>query len=323
VGYLIGTDEAGYGPNLGPLVVSVSVWRVPPGVHADDLYDHLRDVVRRESRRDGEPPNERAWMADSKLLYRPGEGLKHLERGLWAAWAALDQRPDTWSEVWHTLAPDAIDRLFAEPWYSDYDCRAPFDAKLGDIDALGERLCEGMAANNIWLADLVSRPIFPKQFNEMLRQHESKGTALSHVTLGLVRDVVAQLDDEPISVVCDKHGGRDRYGRLLSEFFPDHLIEVRGESRQMSAYRFGPPHRRIEARFSAKAESFLPVALASMASKYLRELAMLAFNEFWCDRVAGLQSTAGYPQDAKRFKADIAEVQRKLELDDDMIWRNK
>ena len=27
--YLLGTDEAAYGPKLGPLVVSVTVWRVP------------------------------------------------------------------------------------------------------------------------------------------------------------------------------------------------------------------------------------------------------------------------------------------------------
>ena len=30
--YLIGTDEAGYGPNLGPLVISATVWQVPDGV---------------------------------------------------------------------------------------------------------------------------------------------------------------------------------------------------------------------------------------------------------------------------------------------------
>ena len=30
--YLIGTDEAGYGPNLGPLVISASVWHVPDGL---------------------------------------------------------------------------------------------------------------------------------------------------------------------------------------------------------------------------------------------------------------------------------------------------
>ena len=51
-----------------------------------------------------------------------------------------------------------------------------------------------------------------------------------------------------------------------------------------------------------KGEEFLPTALASMTAKYLRELSMRAFNEFWCARVPGLRPTAGYPGDAPRFK---------------------
>jgi len=60
-----------------------------------------------------------------------------------------------------------------------------------------------------------------------------------------------------------------------------------------------------------------------MASKYLREMAMRAFNQFWCDRVPGLQPTAGYPQDAKRFRADIAETQKRLHIEDRILWRVK
>ena len=43
--YLIGTDEAGYGPNLGPLVISATVWRVPDGVRAEGLYKRLPGIV--------------------------------------------------------------------------------------------------------------------------------------------------------------------------------------------------------------------------------------------------------------------------------------
>lgn len=42
---LIATDEAGYGPNLGPLVISASVWEVPDGVRSEDLYRCLDKVV--------------------------------------------------------------------------------------------------------------------------------------------------------------------------------------------------------------------------------------------------------------------------------------
>jgi hypothetical protein len=77
----------------------------------------------------------------------------------------------------------------------------------------------------------------------------------------------------------------------------------------------------VEVRFHTKAESHLPAALASMASKYLRELAMEALNGFWCRRVDGLHRTAGYPLDAKRFKAEIAAVQAELGIEDRRLWR--
>ncbi len=60
-----------------------------------------------------------------------------------------------------------------------------------------------------------------------------------------------------------------------------------------------------------------------MASKYLRELAMRALNDYWRRRVPNLAPTAGYPQDAKRFRADIAETQARLHIDDRVLWRMK
>ena len=75
--------------------------------------------------------------------------------------------------------------------------------------------------------------------------------------------------------------------------------------------------------FQAKGESHLPTALASMASKYLRELAMQAFNGFWSEHVPDLRPTAGYPVDALRFKADIAAAQQALGISDRILWRSR
>ena len=60
-----------------------------------------------------------------------------------------------------------------------------------------------------------------------------------------------------------------------------------------------------------------------MASKYLRELAMRAFNEFWCGRVPELAPTAGYPQDAKRFMSAIQTAKTELGIDDGLLWRDR
>lgn len=173
------------------------------------------------------------------------------------------------------------------------------------------------------LAALHSRAIFEAEFNALVGQHGSKGTVLSHVALELASRVVAPLPRGPISIVCDKHGGRNAYRELLEQWFPDALVEICGEGRDESVYRFGPAQRRVEIRFRAKGERCLAAALASMASKYLRELAMRAVNAFWCKRVPGLAPTAGYPADARRFKQAIARAQAELGIEDRLVWRVK
>ena len=148
------------------------------------------------------------------------------------------------------------------------------------------------------------------------------------VTLGLAKeqiDWVQAIDGSatPIRVLCDKHGGRNHYAGLLNEHFSDHFVEVREESRALSRYRFGPADARVEIEFQAKADDILAAGLASMISKYLRELAMRAFNAFWRGHDAELRPTAGYPSDAKRFKAQIAAVQADLGIADDVMWRKR
>ncbi len=323
MGYLIGTDEAGYGPNLGPLVISASVWQVPDGTRSEDLFDRLGHVVAGSLGKAEKVALPRVVIADSKLLYNSGKDLRHLERGLWAAWTLLGKQPRSWREVWSTLTTQPADEFNACPWLQHYDATLPGDGRALDWSGQATRLRQSFSDQGVRLLSLRSRTVFPQEFNNLLRTHISKGALLSHLTLQLVEQEMRALECGPIAVLCDKHGGRNRYGALLSGRFPDWLIEVRGEGRQESVYRFGPNERRVEFRFRAKAERFLPAALASMASKYLRELAMQAFNEFWCSLVPGLAPTAGYPQDARRFKTAIAPAQRELGIDDDILWRVK
>jgi hypothetical protein len=323
MGYLIGTDEAGYGPNLGPLVISASVWQTPDGMRAEDMFDRLglvfADSIAVAEKYD--PP--RVVVADSKILYHSGGDLRHLERGLWAAWAMLEHQPRTWREVWNKLASETAEELSIRPWFNEYEATVPSDEIADHWFRHSSRLRDSLSVEGVQLLALNSRAVFPQEFNRLLDFYSSKGAMLSHLTLELIQRAMRLLQSGPISVVCDKHGGRNFYSPLLTEHFPDCFVEIHGESRQQSVYRFGPSERRIEFCFRTKAESCLPAALASMASKYLRELAMQAFNKFWCARVPGLAPTAGYPQDAPRFMTAIAPVQREIGIDDAIIWRVK
>jgi hypothetical protein len=339
MGYIVGTDEAGYGPNLGPLLITATVWEAPHDTGADGLFDLLKGVVDRpcpaNSRRRTIPDNkplacyaQRGKLpifGDSKALYISGQGLGRIEQGLWAAWDLLGWDLRTWRDVWQKLAPAALDEIDRSLFYSAFDQALPRDWEInGSDDPTANALWRAkFAQTGVKLLSIRSRAVFPEEFNSLLDQHESKGAALSSLTLGLVAEMLQPLEKGPISVLCDKHGGRDRYAALLTEHFFDGYVEVRGEGRQLSTYHFGPPERRIEFQFRAKAESCLPAALASMASKYLRELAMAAFNAFWISHLPDLVPTAGYPDDAKRFRGNIAAKQRELGIDDTVLWRKK
>src|SRR5207302_11092110 len=75
---LIGMDEAGYGPNYGPLVVGATVWEVPGNPRKADLWRAFAGVVEQSAPVD----DSHIQIADSKEVYSPAKGLANLERGV-------------------------------------------------------------------------------------------------------------------------------------------------------------------------------------------------------------------------------------------------
>ncbi len=318
--FLIGTDEAGYGPNLGPLIISATLWEIPDEIGDDRLYKLLRKVV---CRTPADSHAKRVAWGDSKDLYQAGQGIGQLERGMLAALALGGHRPREWRQLWHMLEAAAADELDAIPWHDGFTATMPLDSDLADLEKVTEFVGAGLERAGIRLRSIVSRALFPAQFNRLLTLYGNKAEVLSRTTLELVSCMLDRCGDAPARVICDKHGGRNRYSALLQQQFTDWLIEVRREGAVESYYAWGLPERRIEIRFREKCEEFLPVALASMASKYLREAAMLAFNHFWQRRIPELRSTAGYPGDSRRFKEEIGALQAELGIDDCALWRPK
>jgi hypothetical protein len=321
--YLLGADEAGYGPNLGPLLITGTLWRVPDELMHRDLYDVLANWVDRGGQQSDS--NEKLAIADSKVLYKSKGALGPLEHNLLAALTSLGECPTRWLDAWKQLAPDSVNYIEQIPWYADFDQdhKLPLDDGPSRIERLGSIFRQAQAETNVQLIAIRSAAVFPSQLNLLIEQLNSKGAALSEQTIKLVDALLMPLGDEPIFVQCDKHGGRNRYAGLLQHVFSDQVIQVLQEGRSHSVYRWGPKTRPVEIRFAAKGESFLPAALASMTSKYLRELAMIAFNAYWQREVPGIGPTAGYPVDARRFRQEIAARQRLLQIPDDVLWRNR
>ena len=320
---ILGTDEAGYGPNLGPLVVSLTAWEAPSG-DLSCLFEPLK--------------NEGIHIGDSKKLYHGGS-LVALETGVLVPLQHLVSTASKGME--YSMFVSCLSQrhkvhkgveLPDTPWCPSCLCakekhRLERNVLEEQIDSLTKKFAAVLQQHQIQLLDMQYRSVEPEEFNQLIDRFHSKGTLLSHITLRLITDQLAKLvrdgNDLPVLILCDKHGGRNHYLDILTEFFPGEFIQTIQQSRERSVYRLTSEGQLLEFQFLAKGESQFPIALASMLSKYQRELAMERFNAFWQSHVPDLQPTAGYPEDAKRFKEQIADAQEKLAIPDAKLWRKR
>ena len=310
----IGTDEAGYGPNLGPLAISVTVWDLPAPAAEFDLYAALASAVDRESDRGG----TRLHIADSKQVYSPSRGVASLETSALALLAQTGPIPRSFPELVARLTGEPLANAEGEPWLREGAIPLPVAAALPEIERLAEELRTACLSAGVRIAALRSDMVETPRFNRECTATGSKGVVLSRTTLNLLeRNWPA--DGLPALVICDKHGGRNQYAALLSESFGDLFIPRLEESAACSRYKL----RGGEVRFQVRAEQYLPTAAASILSKYLREIAMEQFNQFWVSRIPGLKPTKGYPEDARRFRKEIAQKQRELGIPDSVLWRER
>ncbi len=319
--YLIGTDEAGLGPNLGPLVIAATVWELDDDVEFAQLDARLSGIVRRDLPPKAEP--DRSWLiADSKDLFSGTRGWEHLERGVGIAWGLLHQPLDSWREIWSRCAGDNTAELLSQPWHERYDESLPRICDRAALAAQAEHVRRLLDKAGVRLRGLHARAVFPDEFNRLIDVTQNKSTLLSALSLDLVRKALDELPAGAIQIQCDKHGGRDRYLSLLQPRV-ESLVEVVREGALESVYHWQRSGQPIEIGFRPRSERYVSVALASMTAKYLRETALRAFNAFWCARIADLKPTAGYPVDARRFKEQIANEQQRLGIDDALLWRIK
>jgi hypothetical protein len=302
---VVGIDEAGYGPTLGPLVVGATLWSVEPRLVKADYWKLLGDCVTRAVR----PGQWRLPVDDSKSVYQRSKGLSTLERSVLAFASAAGLDCTTFGNLLTGLGVQLSEGRKL-PWYRDLSRPAlPTDPARSRFDGVSQHLKRTMSNAGVRCCGLSAAVVTEDFFNRRVAATRNKAAVLVEHVLRLIQLAGERAGKQDLVLRADRLGGRTNYRELLSLAFPDRHLHIIGFSEKRSRYRLASARNDWFVEFSVDAdEQYLPVALASMLAKYLREVLMGHFNAYWKHQLPTLRPTAGYYTDAHRFLTDIEPV---------------
>jgi ribonuclease HII len=298
---LVGIDEAGYGPILGPLVVSAAVVELPDVLLGKSLWETLRKSVAKM--RAGAAG--RVVINDSKKLHT-GRDYGCLQRGVLASLAAAKMNPvQNVGELLTRLDSNIAGKLGGYPWYGGVkEWELKYDGD--DVGTAGAALGQEMAEQGLRMVGLWSRVLPVGRFNEMVEAVDNKASVLFSLICQLVQQAYKRFGNQNLQIVIDKQSGRSHYRKPLQRMFPGTEMKVIQEDDMTSSYQLSGFDSSMKIHFLQKGDQRqLPIALASMTSKYVRELFMEMLNAYFQERFPAVKPTAGYYKDGKRFLSEL------------------
>lgn len=297
---LVGIDEAGYGPTLGPLVVAATAWHLPLKHVASDLWELLDEAVSRTAERSA----RRLVVGDSKQVYDRKRGIHTLERTVLAFAAQAEVRARTLAEFLQALGT-AVPAAHL-PWYADLAIALPRDAARSACTGAAVLLHGALVRKQIRCLGMRAEVLTEDVYNEQVSRTRNKHLVVLEAVLRLIDWAGRLMPAEDLHVHVDRLGGRVDYRPALMQAFPQRHLHVEQVGDALSRYRLAAARTDWFVQFAVDGDQQqLPIALASMLAKYVREVMMECFNAYWCQRSPALRATAGYYRDAERFLQDI------------------
>ena len=309
-----GIDEAGYGPKFGPMTIGMSVMAIkdaPTAIELIDkpfnLWEKLHKVVCKDIKT---AKTGKLAVNDSKKIKTASSGVKHIERSLLSfmknTGAELNRIDElmtycgenSWQDV-----PVWYEATTENPWTSIPKC-----CTSGELGIDAAMLGKALKAQQIKPLDFRVAVLFEKQFNEMVSKTHSKASASFTFVSKHIDYVWQRYGHLKPFVAVDRQGGRTRYRDILVACFPGTRVDVIEECPARSAYTITSYDNKKMMVVSFEVGSELvhmPTALASMLSKYLREMMMYRMQAYFLKVMPDVKPCAGYGVDAKRFWAEL------------------
>ncbi len=323
---VIGVDEAGYGPSMGPLTICATAWRVPCSFDAGEMSGLLEPEFLAKPIR---PDSKHIPIGDSKKIHRDAMAVEGLILGARFLCFELDGKiASEWDARISSFASLDWKRIAAIPWYAKRVSThsVVLDQTIVDQPAHFLAANEKLRRNAIRLVGVRMRVIDEVEFNRQVDLTGNKSTLLSEASLALVKQVICEFASvgEEVEVYCDKHGGRNRYQAILSFIFDEKWFAIEIEGRACSRYTATWAGHAMQIQFKVDGDSIFPSAAASILAKWTREELMERLNAFWQENVSErVASTAGYYVDALRFADQVEGAASKLGLGRELWWRKK
>lgn len=336
---LIATDEAGYGPRLGPLVIVATAWRLADGHAFEDADAKLCEPIQIDSVGSFHIDDSKRVFKRPKAAAKDSVTISSIDRitDAVAHWVSLPIPSESFSHWLRTIAPHDFESLIKQPWFKGLAADNTKNTKAGP-DTTSEQLIKHWSQGGWQLVGLAARVIDAARFNSMLQTVGNKADILSDSTCSMAVELAKRLykiKDKTVVVRSDRFGGRAYYAGLVQHHCPGYNISVLSETSQASSYRLTADHQKtcppeIVWSFIVKGDSFPPVAMSSIIAKSTRERLMGFFNRYFQDQTESIPSlgknlmpTAGYAVDATRFLNDLSSYRASAKMDDDILIRKK
>jgi hypothetical protein len=182
---LAGIDEAGYGPVLGPLVMTVVGLDAPAATADADLWRVLNACVARRYKK-REP---RVIITDSKTLSSRPDGFELLELSALSMLGAAGIRARSLSELCAAVAPAAWRHASGYDWYAGRDPGLPIAVSEDLVRTSANGLAHGLRQEGVDNLRVCCEVLDAGEFNELVARTKNKSTVQFTLTLRLLSSV--------------------------------------------------------------------------------------------------------------------------------------